>query len=284
MDCDTAINKIIAGSVASRVYVIQSGDTIWDISKENNVPIDEIQSLNPQLDINTIHTGDQITLSAVVPYVNVEVIADITSQETIPYDTTKKTDSSMLKGKTKVLSKGITGLKEVVIKTAKVNGITTSQDIVSSTVIKEATNKVVAVGTKTITITASRGTYTVSSLGFIRPCLGILTSNYGYRWRDFHTGVDFAASTGTPIVASKAGTVVFSGWKGGYGNCIIIDHGSGIQTLYGHNSKLLVSVGDYVSQKQTISLMGSTGNSTGPHCHFEVRVNGKPLNPWRYID
>lgn len=284
MDCDSAINKIVSGVESPKVYVIQAGDTIWDISVNNDIPISEIQDLNPELDINNIHVGDEIYLSSLIPYVNVEVIADITSQETIPYETVKKSDSSLLKGVTKVITKGENGLKQVVVKTTKVNGITTNQEVLSSTVLKEPVNEVVAVGTKVLYYTASRGTSSVSAQGFIRPCPGILTSNYGWRGGEFHSGVDLAASTGTPIVAAKAGTVVYSGWKGSLGYCIIIDHGNGVQTVYGHNSQLIASVGSYVSQGQTIALMGSTGRATGPHCHFEVRINGTSKNPWNYID
>lgn len=284
MDCDAAINKIVSGVKSPEVYVIQNGDTIWDISVNKDIPISDIQALNPGLDINHIHAGDEIYLSSLIPYINVEVIADITSQEAIPYETVKKSDSSLLKGVTKIITKGENGLKQVVVKTTKVNGITTHQEVLSSTVLKEPVNEVVAVGTKVVYYTASRGTSSVSAQGFIRPCPGILTSNYGWRSGEFHSGVDLAASTGTPIVASKAGTVVYSGWKGSLGYCIIIDHGNGVQTVYGHNSQLIASVGSCVSQGQTIALMGSTGRATGPHCHFEVRINGNSQNPWNYID
>jgi len=108
-----------------------------------------------------------------------------------------------------------------------------------------------------------------------------LTQYYGWR----HTGLDIAGPTGSPLYASRSGRVVKSqcGWNGGYGCYIIIDHGGGIQTLYAHNSRLYVSVGQQVNQGQTIALMGSTGRSTGPHIHFEVRVNGKRQNPLRYV-
>ncbi len=111
-----------------------------------------------------------------------------------------------------------------------------------------------------------------------------VTSNYGYRWGgEFHTGVDFAASYGTTITASDGGTVSFAGWKGSYGYFVIIDHEDGIQTCYAHCSKLLVSAGDKVAQGEAIARIGSTGRSTGPHCHFEVRVYGSHVNPWKYI-
>ena len=118
--------------------------------------------------------------------------------------------------------------------------------------------------------------------GYLWPTAARRISQY-FGWR--HTAVDVAGPVGTAIYASRAGTVIKSqnGWNGGYGNYIILDHGDGVQTLYGHNSKLLVSVGEYVSQGQTISLMGSTGRSTGPHVHFEVRVSGKRQNPLRYV-
>lgn len=287
MDCDSAVQKIVTGVVTPETYTVQEGDTIWDIAVDKGISVDAIQSQNPDLDIDNIHIGDVINLSTTQPYVNVEVVANITSEETIAYSTEKVNDNSLLKGKTKVKQAGKNGTKEVVIKTTKVNGVTTGQEVVSSTVVTEPVNEVVAVGTKvvksTVTVSRSSSSSSVSAKGFIRPTSGILTSNYGYRSRGFHTGVDLANSTGTPVVASKAGTVIYAGWKGNYGYCVKIDHGNGIVTLYAHNSKLLVSVGQTVSQGQTIALMGATGNATGPHCHFEVYVNGTVQNPWNFI-
>lgn len=118
--------------------------------------------------------------------------------------------------------------------------------------------------------------------GYIWPAAArYITQYYGLR----HTGLDIAGDTGVPVYASKSGTVVKSacGWNGGYGCYIILDHGNGIQTLYAHNSQLFVSEGQAVSQGQTISLIGSTGRSTGPHVHFEVRASGRRLNPLRYV-
>lgn len=121
------------------------------------------------------------------------------------------------------------------------------------------------------------------------PLNGTITSNFGYRvhpifkTRKLHTGYDIAARHGTPIAAAKDGRVIFSGWMGGYGKAIIIDHGGGISTLYGHCSALLVGQGRDVDRGQTIAQVGSTGYSTGPHCHFEVRLNGTPVNPGNYL-
>ncbi len=101
--------------------------------------------------------------------------------------------------------------------------------------------------------------------------------------RELHTGVDIPCATGTNIVAADSGTVILSRRNGGYGNTVIIDHGGGYSTLYGHNSKLVVSVGQSVKKGQVIAKAGSTGISTGPHCHFEVRINGSPVNPKSYL-
>ena len=122
-----------------------------------------------------------------------------------------------------------------------------------------------------------------SGTGVAWPTNGTQTSGFGYRWGVLHAGVDIANGVGTPIRAAKAGTVILAGWNGGYGNCIVIDHGGGFSTLYGHMSRLRASEGQTVEQGQLIGDMGSTGNSTGPHLHFETRVGGNPQNPIRYL-
>jgi murein DD-endopeptidase MepM/ murein hydrolase activator NlpD len=128
------------------------------------------------------------------------------------------------------------------------------------------------------------GTYTWPAPGYRN-----ITSSYGMRYHPIlkvnklHTGIDIGAPSGAKIVAADSGTVIYSGWLGAYGNAIIIDHGAGISTLYGHQSARLVSVGAKVTKGQTIGKVGSTGWSTGPHLHFEVRKNGNPINPRSYV-
>jgi murein DD-endopeptidase MepM/ murein hydrolase activator NlpD len=129
----------------------------------------------------------------------------------------------------------------------------------------------------------STGTGTPSAAGFIWPVNGVVVSGFGMRWGRMHEGIDITAPTGTPIWAAAGGTVIWSGWRGGYGNCVVIDHGNGLATLYAHASALLVGVGQALSQGQTVALVGSTGNSSGPHLHFEVRVNGVAVDPLLYL-
>lgn len=132
-------------------------------------------------------------------------------------------------------------------------------------------------------------TYTGGKFAWPVPGRSYISSGYGYRARpigsgsEFHTGYDIPASYGANIVAAEAGTVIYASYMNGYGYTVMIDHGGGLVTLYGHNSKLTVSKGDTVSRGQTIAKAGSTGNSTGPHCHFEVRKNGSHTSPQPYL-
>ncbi len=123
----------------------------------------------------------------------------------------------------------------------------------------------------------------VSAAGLIWPVNAPITSPFGPRWGRMHMGIDLGAAYGTPIAAAAAGTVIYAGWLGGYGNLTVIDHGGGLATAYGHESRIAAGVGEQVAQGQTIGYVGSTGHSTGPHLHFEVRMNGQPVDPLGYL-
>ena len=129
----------------------------------------------------------------------------------------------------------------------------------------------------------STGTGVPSAAGFIWPVDGVVVSGFGMRWGRMHEGIDIAASSGTPIRAAASGTVIHAGWLGGYGNLVVIDHGNGLATAYAHASSILVGVGQQVAQGETVSLVGSTGHSSGPHLHFEVRINGVAVDPLLYL-
>ena len=161
---------------------------------------------------------------------------------------------------------------------------------------KVETPKVTVASTKTTSSKKSTGTVNTATnisgtkvalgISLAKPVSGIISSRFGVRSSirsSAHTGLDIATSTGTPVKAAAAGTVTFAGWKGSYGNLMVITHSNGVQTYYGHCSKLYLSAGATVSQGQTIAAVGSTGNSTGPHLHFEIRVNGIAYNPQNYL-
>ncbi|CAN5140434.1 M23 family metallopeptidase [soil metagenome] len=130
--------------------------------------------------------------------------------------------------------------------------------------------------------TGSTGTG-VSDSGLIWPVDGPVTSGFGWRWGRMHQGIDIAVPTGTSVRAPAAGTVIHSGWLGGYGYLVVVDHGNGLATASAHNSVLVAAVGQAVAQGETVALAGSTGNSSGPNVHFEVRVNGVAVDPLLYL-
>jgi murein DD-endopeptidase MepM/ murein hydrolase activator NlpD len=129
----------------------------------------------------------------------------------------------------------------------------------------------------------SAGDSTPSAAGFIWPVNGPVVSPFGWRWGRMHEGIDIAVAYGTPIRAAASGRVVYAGWMSGYGNLVAIDHGGGISTAYGHQSSIAVGVGQVVSQGATIGYVGCTGHCFGPHLHFEVRVDGSPVDPLGYL-
>jgi murein DD-endopeptidase MepM/ murein hydrolase activator NlpD len=129
----------------------------------------------------------------------------------------------------------------------------------------------------------STGTGQPSAAGFVWPCEGVVVSGFGVRWGRMHEGIDIACAYGAPVHAAAAGTVIYAGWMQGYGNLVVLDHGNGISTAYAHASAILVSVGQSVGHGDEVSLVGATGHATGPHLHFEVRVNGVAVDPLSYL-
>lgn len=171
-----------------------------------------------------------------------------------------------------VLTEGSTGIKKVVANITYKNGEEVKRDIVEENVTKEASARVIEVGTAVPPT-------------FIKPINGgTLSSAFGARWGTLHKGVDWSCSVGTNVMASCDGTVTQAGWVNGYGYCVTLQHADGKGTRYGHLSQILVSVGQTVSQSEVIALSGNTGNSTGPHVHFEILEEGVQVNPFNYLN
>ena len=196
----------------------------------------------------------------------------------VPFETVYEEDSSMYEGEKKVKTEGVDGTSRVTAKIYRVNGEEIARDILAEVETEAPVDQVILVGTKEKPSSAPTG-------DFIMPASGRLSSGFGARWGRTHQGIDIAGSYGSNIVAADGGTVIYAGYNsGGYGYLVKIDHGNGYQTYYGHNSRLLVSVGDKVAQGTVIAKMGSTGRSTGNHCHFEIRKNGVAVNPLSYLN
>lgn len=281
---EQALEKLKQGNIQKLDYTVQSNDSWWLIARKNNMLTMEVLAANPGATLDTkLKAGQKITLQKVTPFLTVVSTGTRIDQEIVPFDVVTNADSSLASGQTKVTQAGSDGQKVVTYTYVQKNNQVVSKSIVNENVTKEAVNQVIAKGSQStpVVVAYSRGSGHASGLGW--PLNSHINSYYGYRWGGFHTGIDLAGSTGDPYVAAAAGKVVSAGWGGGYGNCIIIDHGNGIMTRYAHSSKLLVSVGQSVSKGQTIGLVGSTGNATGPHLHFEVIINGDTVNPLNYL-
>lgn len=191
-----------------------------------------------------------------------------------PQDTVILSSNELYLGDVKVV-KGSVGKAEFEKEVIYVN-----KEKTDSKVIKED----ILVGSKSNVIYKGNKNPIADGIAFLqKPSRGVITSNYGARWGEVHHGIDIAAKIGDPIGAALDGMVVEAGYNNIYGNTIMINHGNGIETVYGHSSKLLVKVGDEVKKGDIIALAGSTGRSTGPHIHFELRNNGIALNPISYL-
>jgi murein DD-endopeptidase MepM/ murein hydrolase activator NlpD len=274
---EDAASILLTGTTKREIYLVSRGDSLWTIARANNMSVSQLQSANPQVNGTSIHPGDQLNLIVAEPIINVSVVEERIVSESIAFKTTYTTDSSLWRYQTKVITKGSNGERQVSYRVTLENGQEVERVKVSEKIVKEPVTQVVA-----------RGTANAPALGsgkFAWPLAsgGRITSPYGWRWGKMHYGVDIAAPTGTAIRAADSGVVSFSGYRSSYGNLIILDHGNGYTTYYAHNSKNLVVQGDLVTKAKTIALIGMTGYATGPHVHFEIRYNGKAMNPMKFF-
>lgn len=271
---------LTSNSIEAATYTVEAGDTYIGIAKAHDMTVDDLMDMNPQASLKSLLPGQELTVRQSVPYLSVRTVDQVTYQEAIPAPVEYVEDGTMYSGDTKVLDAGAEGTALVTARITYLNGHEEERDIQSTRQLTAPQTKVVAKGTKARPKTMAKGS-------FIWPVRGTITSRYGWRTlfgvSNFHSGLDIAVRTGTSIKAADGGRVVTSGWHNSYGYYIVIDHENGKQTCYAHNSKLLVRVGERVYQGQVIAKSGATGNVTGPHCHFEVRVNGSRVNPRNYL-
>lgn len=271
---------------AQKVYTVKTGDTLWDIAHKNDLTFRELCALNtnfkgePLNEKSSIREGDELIVTKEEAALEVRITRIETREEEVAFaiETTKSNEYT--KGTTKVLQEGQNGLRRVTFQNVyDTNNVLVEQTILSTEVIKEPVNKKVVQGTKKV---KSSTKFITGSGQFIWP-----VPNYRYcsRWYGGrHRGVDICAPAGTPIYASAGGTVTKAGYNKagagtGYGYSVIINHGGGYSTVYAHCLSLTVSAGQTVKQGQLIGYLGSTGRSTGNHCHFEIRLNGSYIPP-----
>jgi len=230
-----------------KVHKVRSGETLWDIAHQHGLNIDSLIGANNISNMNSIKPGQEFKILPVKG-----IIYRVSPGESVASIARKFN--------------------------LKTETIMEDNNLEDSSKLK-IDQKLVLRGAKPEFSYQDR-----LDQKFMYPINTRITSYYGPRWGRVHEGLDFAAPMGSPIRAVSSGRVVYSGWATGYGYVVIIEHQKGLRTLYAHNSKLLVSVGESVGRGEVISRSGNTGNSTGPHLHFEVQVNGRPENPLNYIN
>ncbi len=251
-------------------------DTLGEANGDSSIVqlIGYSEVLAPECNVVTAEEASKYLIEEDLLTVYTEVVEETTEKYVpIPHE---YEDENLYEGVKVTTSKAVNGTTKVVTTNSYVNGELTSS-MVEKEVSDYGTPASVAVGTKPRPAGVGTGT-------FIMPTKGRISSGFGTRWGRTHKGIDIASETGLPVYASDEGVVICSEYQASFGNLVIIDHGNGFETYYAHNSKLLVSVGDTVKQGQEIAKIGSTGRSTGPHCHFEIRYNGAPQNPLSYIN
>jgi len=254
---EDALNLIVKGTDEERKHKIKRGENFWVLADDYKISVNDLIKANPEVVPERLQIGQEVSL--IVP-------------------------ENLYKDEYRVKLRGAYGTKEIEAELVKKDGRELGKVVLNEEIISEPITKVVYKGTKNPPPSIGTGV-------FSKPLSrGTITSGYGmrfhpvYRTYRMHTGVDIAAPKGTPVLASDGGKVIFAGWKTGYGNCVVIDHGANLTSMYGHLSSISVKVGQKVYKGKTIGGVGSTGTSTGNHLHFEIRKLGNDINPNKYIN
>lgn len=272
-----AVALIEGGISKTYLYTVKEGDTLDIAAKELGITVDELVSQNQVTKGDgTLPEGLVLRNTVTNKAVSVKTVGVETFAEAVPCKTIYQESDKYYEGDEIVSVAGQDGKNKVKARITRVDGEITERTDLEVEEIIPVVDRVIIKGT------AERPP-TVGCGKFIRPCSLPVYYHFGWRWNRMHEGIDMSGALGTPIVAADGGTVVTAGWYQGYGLAVIIDHQNGYKTLYGHCSTLFVSVGDGVYQGQHIANVGNTGNSTGPHLHFEIWVNGTKVDPEPYI-
>ncbi len=275
-----AIEEVTKDQEKEQIYEVVAGDTLSQIAEKNEIPLDELIAMNETIEDenSTIRVGDELIVTVPEPELSVERTEQMYYEEDYEADIIYVDNDDWYTNQRKTLQEPSAGHRKVIAVVTFENDKEISTEIIKEEITYQAVPKIVERGTK-IPPT------------YIKPISGgRLSSSFGRRSRPtkgastYHKGIDWATPTGTAVYASCGGTVARAGWGSGYGYVVYINHPDGRQTRYGHLSKVLVSVGQTVTQGQKIALSGNTGVSTGPHLHFEILINGSQVNPLSYLN
>ncbi|WAM33759.1 peptidoglycan DD-metalloendopeptidase family protein [Caldicellulosiruptor morganii] len=274
-DEESAFTRIMFGKDQVMEYTIKEGDTLWELARKYNLSVDDIFASNPGLS-EKIMPGQKIRLTKATPLINVMLEKEIEYEDVLPKEVKIVKSDRYYTTQSIVKQEGRDGRAKIRARIVYMNGLEYDREILSQQIIQKPVERIVVQGTKKPPAYFATGRFSY-------PVWGTLTSRFGYRGREFHNGIDLAVPWGSNVYAADGGVVEFAGWSGSYGKLIVINHQNGYQTYYGHLSSILVAPGQKVAKGQLIAKSGSTGRSTGPHLHFEVRKYGVPQNPLRYL-
>ncbi len=285
-----------------KTYSVVEGDNLYKIAKRENLTLTELMVPNPDLlEDSTIGIDQDILIVKMSGPMKLSFSREVTYTEDIAFKTIEEKTDELYVGETKTTQQGKEGIRQEITKYDYENNVIAVKTPISDDTIEEPVNKVVKVGTKEKESPEQKSEQTdatnqsqpaeTSGSGYRWPVTGArISSQFGRRKSpkrgasSYHRGVDLAIASGTPIYAAQSGTVTISSYSGGYGNLVEINHGGGMTTRYGHCLSLKVKRGQKVQKGDLIALVGSTGVSTGPHLHFEVRKNGSAVNPLNYLN
>jgi len=292
-------DKISQTEKVSRLYPVSKKSSLAGILDAYDMTEERFYELNDGFD-GTLIPDTTVVVEKDMPVLTVK--STVTDYYTAPiaFQTVNENDPSKFVGDKRLKQKGENGEKLITLQITRIDGVEFSRDVVNTEIIREPVAEIYLVGTKVPTTkrpssgggnwtqTAPPGSMVDNSGSWAWPVPNarVVSSPFGYRWGRLHAGIDIANghTYGETIVAAKAGTVTMvKSQSGGYGLHLTVSHGNGYSTLYAHCSSVLVSAGQTVSKGQPIAKVGSTGSSTGPHLHFEVRINGNPQNPLGYV-
>ena len=275
-----AIAQVTSVEEKNAIYEVQEGDTLSEIAETVNIDMDKIISLNDSIEneLSVIRVGQEIIITQPEPPLSIERQEQVYYEEDYDAEIVYVDNDEWYTTQEKTLQEPSAGHRKVAALVSYRNDKEVSREIIKEEIVMEAVPKIVEKGTK---IPPS----------YIKPISGgRLSSSFGRRSAPtkgastYHKGVDWAVPRGTAVYASSGGTVTKAGWGSGYGYVVYIRHPDGRETRYAHLNKVLVSAGQSVKQGQKIALSGNTGRSTGPHLHFELRINGTAVNPLKYLD
>ena len=290
-DASYLTEKLHSKKSEARYYTVAVGDTVSQIAQRFNMTTSEIFNLNPELKTNIV-VGQKILLSGEVNFVRVQTTKTEKRTVETPFQTIKIKSDRLYVGDKKVIAKGKKGVEEITELVTYIDGVRVSSRETERVTLQAPVDEKIQIGTKKNYYGGSYGNPSAVGGRLGWPAIGATSVSSRYGRRNFgsgwHGGIDLVrpgGSTGCPVVAAESGVVTMAKYSGNYGNCVIISHGNGMSTLYAHMQpgSMCVSPGQRVQRGQQVGRIGGTGNVTGPHLHFEVRINGNRVNPAPYL-